>query len=327
MPERVLVTGGSGFIGLHLVAALRARGDKVTIIDDHSRLHRDRAVETLGDDVELLVHDLREPLPGGIPSADAFDAVYHLAAIVGVGRTARAPEAVLETNVLATRNLLRWCEDGPPGRLFLSSTSEVADGAAAVGLAPFPVTEDVPAVIRDPTLPRAAYAVSKLVGEMLVTYWGRRHDVPIRIGRYHNVYGPRMGFDHVIPQITERVLAGQDPLEVMSPHQRRAFCYVEDAVAATCALTALPDVEPLVVNIGNDECEVSIEQLARELLERGGRPDAEIVPLPTPAGSPDRRLPALHRLRALTGFEPRVSLAEGLDRTFAWYDVELRTRR
>jgi UDP-glucuronate decarboxylase len=316
--ERALITGGAGFIGLHLARRLLQDGTEVTVIDDFSRGRRDAELNRLSGQVQVLQHDLTEPIPPGMIDRP-FDAVYHLAAMVGVQQTADQPAAVLRRNILAAEHLLRWCERNPPGVLFLSSTSEVADGAVQSGAAGFPTPEDVPFVLTHPRLPRASYALSKAVAEAM--FLQRGADFRVRIGRYYNVYGPRMGRAHVIPQFIERVIARLDPFPIYGGLQSRSFCYVDDAVAATIALARLAVPEPIVANIGNDREEIQIAELARRLLRLAGL-EARLELLPPPGGSPERRLPSLATLRARLPIRPSVDLDSGLRATFDWYAAE-----
>ncbi|SDH16665.1 UDP-glucose 4-epimerase/UDP-glucuronate decarboxylase [Sinosporangium album] len=322
MAERVLITGGAGFVGLHLARRLLNDGADVTVLDDFSRGRRDRVLDELVSDLRIVTHDLTSPIPDGLLTGE-FDAVYHLAAVVGVQRVDSSPARVLRTNTLSTLHLLDWCDLIPPGALFLSSTSEVGDGAAAVGLTGHPTHEDVPFVLAEPRRPRSSYALSKMVAESLVHL--RRDSVRVRIGRYYNVYGPRMGTSHVIPQFIRRIAAGEDPFAIYGAYQSRAFCHVDDAVEATVDVTRLPTDEALVVNIGNDQEEIRILDLARRLFALTGRsPDLAIFN--PPDGSPERRLPDLRRLRSLLPARRPVDLDTGLRTMLDWYGAEAAAR-
>lgn len=315
MAERVLVTGGAGFIGLHLARRLLREGAEVVLLDDFSRGRDDGDLAEVRRHAEVVRHDLTEPIPGALLRGD-FDHVYHLAAVVGVRRGSEHPEQVLNINLRAALHVLDWCLRRPPRAVFLSSTSEVADGAARVGLVGYPMTESAPFVLPDPTLPRASYALSKIVGETL--FRQRSADFRVRIGRYHNIYGPRMGDDHVIPHFVARAVDREDPFAIYGAEQTRSFCYVADAVAATVALTRLPGAEPLLVNIGNDQEETRIDRLARRVVRLAGY-EPEFAVFDPPAGSPDRRLPDLTALRAAIGYRPEVDLEHGLRATYEWY--------
>ncbi len=315
MAERVLITGGAGFIGMHLARRLLRDGAEVTLLDDFSRGRCDAELRAISPLVTLVTHDLTTPIPPGL-LGDSFDHVYHLAAVVGVRQASQDPYRVLNVNLTSTVRILDWCRSQPPAAVFLSSTSEVADGVARLGLSSFPVPENVPFVLPDPASPRASYALSKIVAEALLRQLGG--EFRVRIGRYHNIYGPRMGDDHVIPHFIGRALARRDPFPVYGAMQSRAFCYVDDAVAATVALMRLPARDPLVANIGNDSEEIRIDRLAERVVRLAGyQPVLRL--LDPPAGSPDRRLPDLAVLRNATGFEPEVDLDTGLCAAFEWY--------
>lgn len=314
MARRALVTGGHGFVGAHLVRTLAAEGSEVVVLDDRSRGHAREDFAELRTPVTVVEHDLTRPIPDGL--LDPVDEVYHLAAIVGVDRVEAAPAAVLDINVAATRELLAWCDRHRPASVLLASTSEISDGATRFAVAGYPTPESAPFVLDDLAAPRTSYALSKATSEAM--FHARSAGMRVRIARYFNVYGPRMGRAHVIPQLIDRVRQGVDPFPVYGGHQRRAFCYVSDAVAATIALVRHEATEALVVNVGNDRDEIRIADLAERLFDLMG-----VGPIlsfqPERLRSPDRRLPDLSRLRAL-GLEPEpTSLAEGLRRTVEWY--------
>jgi UDP-glucose 4-epimerase/UDP-glucuronate decarboxylase len=314
--ERAVITGGAGFIGLHLARRLLDDGMEVTLVDDFSRGQRDAHLGEVSRRAELVSHDLTTPIPDDLLPGDATE-LYHLAAVVGVVQGLEAPWRVLRTNVLATFNVLDWCLRRSPPRLFLSSTSEVADGAVATGLAEPPVSESAGFVLADLEAPRSSYALSKVVSEQLCRFAvaGR---LAVRIGRYFNIYGPRMGCDHVIPQLIERVTSTRGPLDVYSPAHTRSFCFVSDAVDATVRVMRLDDDRPVVVNIGNDQEEVRMDELAGRILAIAGQ-NRPIRPLPPHPGSPARRRPDIGKLRALTGFAPSVALDDGLAVTWQSY--------
>lgn len=324
MPERVLLTGGAGFIGLHLTRALLAGGARVTLVDNFSRGRLDDDLVDLLPDVELVEHDLTEPLADRLPGT--FDAVYHLAAVVGVRASVDRPHVVLRTNLLSAVNVADWCARHRPDKVFFSSTSEVSDGTLTAGPSPTPRPEDGPVVIADPRLPRASYAGSKLVGEQLWRHYANAFGFRLRMARFYNVYGPRMGHDHVIPQLIDRVLGGMDPVPLYGAYQQRSFCHVADAVEATLALMRLPVPEPVLANVGNDQEPIAIVDLAQRLFAIAGVSPAIEVHDPPP-GSPERRRPDLTVLHALTSARPWISLDEGLRDTFAWYERQPRPSR
>jgi UDP-glucuronate decarboxylase len=313
----VLLLGGAGFIGLHLSRRLLAEGHAVTIVDDFSRGREDADLDAVRAHPAATVRsaDLTDPaawaaLPHG------WDQIYLLAAVVGVRNVEADPARTVRVNALTALHAIDWIEPGE--RIFFASTSEVYAGGVDAGIVTVPTAEDVPVMVRDVTAPRFAYAISKLLGEAGFLHAAKAKGFAAVVGRFHNVYGPRMGADHVIPEMAMRAMAGESPFRVWGADQYRAFCYVEDAVDAMLRLMATPEAGGQIVHIGDDTQETNITDLAKLVLRLTGA-DAALEPAPAPAGSVARRCPDLRRLRALTGYEPAVGLEEGVRRTISWY--------
>lgn len=315
---RVLVLGGAGFIGFHLAARLATEGHTLTLVDDFSRGKADAALEALRARPGVAFHRADLTRAGALdPLPRDWEQVYMLAAMVGVRNVERDPARVVRVNTLALLNVLEWL----PGRgetLFFSSTSEVYAGGVSNDTVPVPTPEDVPLSVPDPAAPRWAYAASKILGEVAVLHEARARNLRAIVGRFHNVYGPRMGADHVIPELALRALRRDDPFALYGAEQRRAFCHVADAVEAMIRLMGTEAAWGRVVNIGNDAEEARIAELARLILDVAGFAPT-IRHLPAPPGSVARRCPDLARLRALTGHQPKVGLAAGVRETFDWY--------
>jgi len=314
---RSLLLGGAGFIGLHLARRLVADGHEVTIVDDFSRGQDDPDIAELRAKplVSVRSADLTEwatwdALPHG------WDQIYLLAAVVGVRNVEKDPARVIRVNTQSALHFARWAVPGE--RVFFASTSEVYAGGVDAGIVPVPSAEDVPVMISDVTSPRFSYAISKLLGEAAFLHGTRAGELSAVVGRFHNVYGPRMGADHVIPEMSLRAIRGEDPFVVPGADQYRAFCFVDDAVDAVIRLMAAPEAVGRVVHIGDDTDETNIVDLAKLVLRVAGA-SAEIRPAPAPPGSVARRCPELSLLRELTGYEPAVTLEEGVRRTFDWY--------
>jgi nucleoside-diphosphate-sugar epimerase len=318
---RVLVLGGAGFIGLHLARRLVAEGNEVTIVDDFSRGHADDEIVQLG--VPVVHADLTEATSYR-RLTHPWDRVYMLAAVVGVRNVESDPARVIRTNTLSLLNLLDWMQPGE--RLFFASTSEVYAGGVTAGLVPVPTAESVPLMIRDIAEPRFAYGASKLLGEAAVIHTARAKGIPFVIGRFHNIYGSRMGADHVIPELSLRALRGEDPFKLYGADQSRAFCHVDDAVEGMIRLTECGAADGEIVHIGNDTEEIAIADLAELILRIAGR-RPRVDPRPAPGGSVARRCPDLTTLRKLTGYEPTVALEDGVRRTFEWYSEDARDAR
>jgi nucleoside-diphosphate-sugar epimerase len=314
--RRVLVTGGSGFIGSALVKALVRHGDAVRVFDDNSRgaLRRLREVEA---DVEFVVGDIRDP--AAVDAAmRGIDEVHHLAFVNGTATFYSAPELVLDVGVKGIVNVIDGCRHWNVGRLVLASSSEVYQSPPQV-----PTDESVPLVVPDPLNPRLSYGAGKIISEMMAINFGRKHFERVLIFRPHNVYGPDMGFDHVIPQFALRLkrtadthASGALPFPIQgSGEETRSFCHVDDLVQGVMIMREKGE-HLNIYHIGTTE-EVSIADLARRMAAIAGR-DIALRPSAVLAGSTPRRCPDVSKLAAL-GYAPRVPLDAGLPPTLKWY--------
>jgi len=313
----VLVTGGAGFIGSALVRSLAGSGAKVRVLDDGSR-GAPRRLAGLERTVELVNGDVRDPAVVD-RACEGVDAVWHLAAVNGTEFFYSKPELVLDVGVGGMRNVIAAAITRGVRDLFVASSSEVYQTPPHV-----PTDESVPLSIPDPLNPRYSYAGSKLISELLALNYGRAHFRRVVVFRPHNVYGPDMGWEHVIPQLALRVrdLARSTPrgplrLPIQGDgSETRAFVHIDDAIDGLMSL-AERGAHLEIYHVGTD-VETKIADLAVRIGRCFGR-DVETVPGPAPAGATRRRCPNIEKLRAL-GYRPRVSLDDGLAATVRWYD-------
>jgi nucleoside-diphosphate-sugar epimerase len=318
---RALVTGGTGFIGAHLTNRLIEKGYEVDLVDDFSRGANDAAITSLqrSGRVRLLERDLRRS--GALDDVDAdYDYIVHLAAIVGVANVLERPYAVLRDNVQMTAEAIALAQRQSALKRFLfASTSEVYAGTLEHFTLPVPTPESTPLALPDLELARTSYMLSKLYGEAMC----HQADIAFTIVRPHNVYGPRMGLAHVIPELLWRAHKATDQrLEVFSVDHRRTFCYVDDAVEMIARAAESAQCEGETLNVGTQSPEIAIGELASLIVKIVGK-DLEIVPLPPTPGSPERRCPDMSKMTALTGYEPKVVLAEGVKRTYEAYRADV----
>jgi nucleoside-diphosphate-sugar epimerase len=318
----VLITGGGGFIGSHLAARLLALGHEVHLAENFQRGARDGFLRQIlaSDRARLIEVDLCAPGAASEVPQD-YDHIYHLAAIVGVANVARAPYRVLNDNVAMLNAAIEIAHrQRNLSRFSFASTSEIYAGTLGAGELSFPTDEESKLVLPDLASPRTSYMLSKLYGEAMCKASG----LPVTIFRPHNIYGPRMGMSHVIPELLQRAYskADGDRIEVYSVDHHRTFCYIEDAVELIRLATEAPAGDGETLNIGNEAPEVSIGALAEAVIGAVGR-RLEIVPMPATAGSPTRRVPDTSKVRRLTGYTPSVSLEEGIARTFEWYRANM----
>ena len=328
---RIVVTGGCGFIGLALTRQLLRQAkesDQIFLLDTMQRHGNSAEVERLlsNPQVVLIEADLTDHrIYNEIPVP--VDRVYHLAAMVGVNIVEADPVGVMQTNTLSTMHLFNWFVENasPDARLLFSSSSEIYSGAAMAGFElPIPTPETVPAVISDLNHPRSSYAVTKIWGEVYANYIASSTGRFIVSVRYHNIYGPGMGYEHVIPQIVGRVLSRENPFRVIAPDQTRSFCWIDDAVQATYLVMESEKAESgLVVHIGNKQEEVKIGELYGMIFDLCDWQPEKVQQVPAPTGSVDRRCPDTDLLKNLTGYTPDTPLREGLNNTVAWYKDNL----
>jgi UDP-glucose 4-epimerase len=314
----VLVTGGAGFIGSHLVEALLARGDHVTVLDDLSTGSADNLRAVCAHPRVRLVVDTvhnRERLAALVGEADA---VYHLAAVVGVQLVLREPERTAATNVDPTEVILRALADRPRP-LFLASTSEVYGKNPKV-----PLHEDDDLVLGPPTKSRWVYACTKALDEYLALAWHQRAGLPVVIGRFFNVVGPRQvgTYGMVLPRFVDQALAGGPLVVYYDGKQVRCFAHVADVVDGVLKLMGCPAASGRVFNLGSDR-PVTIRELA-EAVARVVDPSLAIEHIPYekayPPGFEDTRsrVPDLTRVRATIGYAPRNSLEDVVREVVAW---------
>ena len=316
--SKLLITGGAGFIGGFLAKSLADQGHTVDLVDSLTRGRHDRFLTELlaSGRVTLLQRDLlhAEALAD---LADDYTHIFHFAAILGVRNVLERPYATLRDNVhLLETALALASRQSRLERLVFSSTSEVYAGSLELMDMPIPTPERTPLALPSLDQPRTSYMLSKLYGEAMVRHSG----VPFTIIRPHNVYGPRMGMSHVIPELLAKAYRANDggTIEVFSADHRRTFCFIEDAVEMIRRAATTASCAGEVLNVGNQSPEVTIGDLAEVVLRTVGK-RLTIDPKPATPGSPTRRCPDMSRMAELTGYRARVSLEEGVRRTYAWY--------
>ena len=321
--SRALITGGAGFIGSHLAEALVARGDRVTVVDDESTGDADNlSAIRRSANFEFVSGSVADrPLVARLV-ADV-DEVYHLAAAVGVQLIASNPIRTIETNVYPTELLLselrRQQEAGHVVKLFLASTSEVYGKNPKSRW-----TEDDDLVFGSTTRARWSYGVSKAIDEFLALAYWRQDRLPVVIGRFFNVVGPRQtgSYGMVLPRFIDAALAGR-PLVVHDDGQQvRCFGHVADVVRAVLELMQTADAVGRVFNIGSDQ-PVSILELARRVIATVNPSLSVEFQSYADAYSPDfedirSRVPDLARLRATIDYRPRHSLDDVIREVVAW---------
>ncbi len=317
--SKFIVTGGAGFIGFALAKFLQKSGHSVIIYDNLQRGKLDDDFQSLLDASNVSFFNIDLTNPQCIDKLDAsVDGIFHLAAVNGTEYFYTKPDVVLKTNIFSTFNLVEFVSKHPHIKLVFSSSSEAY--ASTYKINPdfhFPTKEDIPLSIEDIFNPRYSYGASKLIGEVILTNYARKYQFPFSILRYHNIYGPRMGNKHVIPQLISRIQGKENPFKVYGAEQTRAFCFIDDAVKATALIMQHPQANSQVIHVGNDREEIKIATLVDKLFKTAHF-QAEIEYIEAMEGSVNRRCPDIEKCRRL-GYSPEISLDEGLQRTYVWY--------
>jgi nucleoside-diphosphate-sugar epimerase len=309
---RVLVTGGSGFIGSHLVDRLLDRGDEVVVVDNYLTGRPVNLDHRRGDRAfTVFQHDVVEPMTAGRFDA-RLDRVIHLASPASPVGYARFPIETQLTNAIGTKNALDLARRHG-ARFIVSSTSEVYGDPLI-----HPQTESYWGNV-NPIGPRACYDESKRFAESLTMEYHRQHGLDVRIARIFNTYGPRSDPEdgRVVPNFCVQALRGAPITIYGSGMQTRSFCYVDDLVVGLLALLDIDGIDGHVVNLGNP-VELTIRELAETIVRLTGS-RSEILFKPLPIDDPTRRQPDITKARELLGWEPKVPLEEGLARTVTYF--------
>ena len=314
---KYLVTGGTGFLGSALVRSLLRKGNKVRVIDNDLRGVSER-LNDIGKDIELLQLDIRDA-KGVKDACRGIDSVCHLAYLNGTEFFYSKPELVLDIGVKGMINVIDGCINEGIKELVIASSSEVYQTPPIV-----PTDESVPLSIPDPLNPRYSYGGGKIISELMAINYGRKYFDRVIIFRPHNVYGPDMGWEHVIPQSIVRmkkICEENKNQQIEFPIQgtgkeTRAFVFIDDFIDGL--MLAIEKGEHLgIYHIGTTE-EIPIEKVAIEVGNYYGR-EVKIVSGQLAKGGTLRRCPDITKIKKL-GYAPRVPFREGLKNTIMWYD-------
>ena len=315
--KKYLVTGGTGFIGSALVKRLVKEGYNVRVLDNDARGAKER-LKDVYDKIEFIKADVKDA--DAVRKACAgVDSVIHLAYINGTEYFYKMPELVLEVGVKGMTNVIDGCINENVKEIVLASSSEVYQTAEKI-----PTDENEPLKIPDPLNPRYSYGGGKIISELLAINYGRKHFDRVIIFRPHNIYGPDMGWEHVVPQFIFRMKGlrrkSKDknvefPIQGTGK-QTRAFCFIDDFIDGL--MLVLERGEHMnIYHIGTME-EIPIEKVAEEVGKYFGK-KVEIIPKKPAEGSTLRRCPDIAKLKKL-GYKPKVPFKEGLKITADWYD-------
>lgn len=309
----ILVTGGAGFIGSHLVDALLSQGAREVRVVDNLVNGTTRNLSAAMPDERLRFAevDIRDEAPMR-SLLDGVDVVFHLACL-GVRHSLHAPRENHDVNATATLELLEWAMSANIGRFVHVSSSEVYGTAQYA-----PMDEG------HPTHPETVYGGAKLAGEAYARAAFRTHSFPTIVARPFNAYGPRSHFEgdsgEVLPRTIVRTLAGERPIVFGDGEQSRDFTHVTDTARGIIALAESDDAVGQTVNIGYGS-DVTINDLCRVVLDTAGRTDLAPLHLDPRPGDVRQLLADSTRMRELTGYAPQVSFEQGAAELFHWFSA------
>jgi len=307
---KTLITGAGGFIGSHLVEECVARGDKVRAFVHYNSRNDWGWLDALAckSDVEVVTGDIRD-FDSVYRATDGMDCVLHLAALIGIPYSYTSPLAYISTNVTGTYNILESSRLHGVGQVLSTSTSETYGSAQYV-----PMDE------KHPTVAQSPYSATKISADKMCESYHLSFDMPVKIVRPFNTYGPRQSARAIIPTVALQLLAGATEIRVGNLSPTRDFNYVKDTVRGFLAIRAADELAGEVVNIGTGT-EISVEDTITKLAEIVGcdvrvTQESERI---RPSASEVTRLCADNtRITEATHWKPQFSLDEGLAETVAF---------
>ncbi len=316
MGKRYLVTGGTGFIGAALVRRLVTEGHEVRVLDNNSRGVLSRLAD-LSNSFEFTHADIRD-LDAVTQSAQGIESVIHLSAVNGTEHFYTRPETVLDVGVRGILNIVDACRSNKIGDLVLASSSEVYQSPPSI-----PTGESVPLIVPDVKNPRYSYGGSKIISELICLNYELTDVDRVVIFRPHNVYGPDMGWEHVLPQFslralkaTQKIPKGPIQFEIQGDgNQTRAFVHIDDFIEGLMTVLEKGSHRE-IYNIGSTE-EVKISEIAKLVLAYFKR-EGTLISSSEPIGATYRRCPDISKLKNL-GYSPSISLKQGLPGLIDWY--------
>ena len=323
MAKKILITGGAGFVGYHLAKRLAAQEYRVTLADNFFRGKRDADFQNLiaRKNVRFVEGDLTD-WKTWLALGKGYDEVYHLVGINGTRLFYEIPHEVLRIGVSTTMHALEWfrkVNKNPKAKILYTSSNEAYGSALeAFGKLPLPTPEDVPLVVADTYNPRWSYGGQKLIGELFFIHYASAYKFRMSIVRPHNFYGPRAGYEHVIPETIFKVSQRLEPFIVPGADDTRSFCYIEDAVEAIQRVMESKKTDSGTYHIGTKE-ETKIKDLVLSVCELTDWKPKKIVIKKSPKGSVKRRLADVSKIRKDTGWKAKTSLKKGLQKTIEWY--------
>ena len=316
--KKIIITGGAGFIGYYLAKKLVKKNFQVIIWDNLSRGKYDIHFKNLikNKNIKFVKKDLSKKITSNIKGVKY---IFHLAGSVGVKNINKNPLEAFLNNTLTCKNVVRFSDQiKEKSKIILFSTSEVYSSLIKKNKVKFPIKEENDILIENKIISRDSYYLSKIFNEKLVQLSKSYY----LIIRPHNIYGPRMGYSHVIPELIKKIFLEKREITkkslVFSPHHKRAFCYIDDAVEQIISLTLNPKANNQIFNIGNMNQEIKIIDLAKKIKNLVFK-KSNLVRGEVTKGSPTRRVPNMKKTIKKTKIKKFTNIDKGLLQTVNWY--------
>ncbi len=311
--KKILITGGAGFIGFNLLKRLSS--NKNNLIDVYDNFFRGKK------DIEFKkvikrknVNFFKIDLTVKFKLRRKYDDIYHFAAIVGVSNVNLDPLRTLTNNVKPLVTILEEINNKKlKPKIIFASTSEVYGPVFEMNKNIIKFSEQTDLIFPSKVINRHSYLMSKIYCEKLLELSGQKYIIV----RPHNIYGPRMGFSHVIPELINKIKF-KKKINVFSPYHSRAFCFIDDAIDQIVKLSLQKKALNKTFNIGNDSEEIKIMELATQLIKLM-KSKKKILKQKNFKGSPSRRCPNLNKIKKYIKLNKFSKLEDGLNKTIRWY--------
>ena len=320
--KNVLITGGAGFIGLSIAKYLSERNNKIHIFDNLSRGKLDKDFKILLKKKNVFFYKINLNSKIKIKLKN-ISHIFHLAGSVGVKNINKDAYGSFFNNVTSLKNIIDMFKKTKKKiKIILFSTSEVYSPIIEEKRVKFPIKENNNVLIKNNIIKRDAYFLSKIFNEKII----QLSNINYLILRPHNIYGPRMGFSHVIPELIKKMSktrkGKRNKISVFSPNHKRAFCFIDDAVDQIIKLSFNNRINNEIFNIGNMSEEISMINLAKKIREffthKIHLKNGKIT-----KGSPKRRIPNMKKTFKFVKNQKLTNLNLGLLKTFKWYQKKI----
>jgi len=317
--RKVFILGGGGFIGFAIVRELIKRGNYDITIGDNFHLNQDDSYfKKVINENKVKVFNKDFTLRSSYELLErSYDDFYMLASMIGVNNALENPDEIIRVNTALIYNSLEWIKKVKIKNVLFTSTSECYSGTIDRFDYKIPTPEDVPLCIDPIGHPRFTYAVTKMLGESGFLNYCKVLNLNCKIIRYNNVFGPRMGFGHLIPHLAERFLKNENPFKIYGANQTRSFCYIDDGALGTIQAMECDNAKSEIFHIGSED-EITI----RELVVEAGKFfnfKGEYVNEKTYPGSVQRRCPDLTKVKSFFNYKVTVDWKIGLHKSLEWY--------